>query len=108
MRLPSVMRFLGWCIAPGTWLLALRLAWEATVLTAQQGPQMIGFSLMHTSPLALPLLLSAFLAQIWVALAAGWMVYTSWRRRAVERRAWVQLGIIAVPLGILFFTPAVT
>jgi len=106
--LPTAMRILGWCIAPGTWLLALRLGWEATVLTACAGPQMIGFSFMHTSPLALPVILSAFLAQLWVLLAIAWVAYTVWRGRAVERRAWIQLGVLALPAGVLFVIPAIT
>ena len=106
-RVPSAMRCLGWCCAPVTWFLALRLGWEATVLTARQGPQMIGFSFMHNSPLALPVILSAFLAQIWVVFVIG-VAYTLWQKRAVDTRAWIQLSIVAMPVGILFLIPAIT
>ena len=74
--LPSALRIVGWCVTPGVWFLAVRLGWEATVLTARAGPQMIGFSFMHTSPLALPVILSAFMAQLWVLSAGAWVVYT--------------------------------
>jgi hypothetical protein len=107
-NLPVAMRFLGWSVAPGTWLLAVRLAWEATVLTAREGPQMIGFTFMHTSPLALPVTLSVLVAEIWVVLAIIWCAYTAWRKRHIDRLAWIQLGSLVVPLSILLFIPANT
>jgi hypothetical protein len=39
--LPTALRVMGWCVAPGAWFLALRLGWEATVLTAREGPHKV-------------------------------------------------------------------
>lgn len=107
--LPSALQLLGWFLAPGTWVLALRLGWEATVLTARQGPQMIGFSFLHNSlPLALVAVLSALLAQIWLITTIGWVAYTVRQKRTVDRRSWMQLAILALPIGILWIIPAIT
>jgi hypothetical protein len=106
--LPSAMRVLGWCVVPGAWFWALRLAWEATVLTMRHGPQMIGFSFVHTSPLALPLIVSALLAEVWVVLAIAWVGYAVWRKLVIDRRAWIQLGIVAMPVVIRLLIPAIT
>lgn len=43
--------FVPWLIgAPFGLVFALRIPWEKTILTARQGPQMIGFSLAHLHP----------------------------------------------------------
>lgn len=105
---PAAMRIWGWCVAPGVWFLAIRLWWEATVLTARSGPQMIGFTFMHMSPLALPVMLSAFLAQVWLLIMVVWIAYSLLRRRVPVKTTWLEFVVIAVPVGILYFIPAVT
>jgi len=69
---------------------------------------MIGFSFMHTSPLALPVILSAFLAQIWIVAAVVWVIYTLIRKRKLERMAWVQIVALGLPVGILLLIPAIS
>ena len=84
------------------------MSWEATVLTARQGPQMIGFSFVHTSPLALPVLVSALLAQVWLLIGVPWAAYMLWRRQQLRMVAWVLLGAIATPIIIVYLIAAVT
>ena len=79
---PVALRVWGWCVLPGTWLVAAHLTWEATVLTAREGPQMIGFSFIHTSPL--PVLVSAFLAQVWLLIGIPWTGYMLWRKEQLR------------------------
>jgi hypothetical protein len=45
--LHPVMMVIGVIATAATALLATRLAWEMTSLTWQEGPQMVGFSLIH-------------------------------------------------------------
>jgi hypothetical protein len=68
---------------------------------------MIGFSFLHTSSLALPVVLAAFIAQFWVALTIIWVACGLWKGRAVERQTWLQLGILALPVGVLLLLPAI-
>lgn len=102
------MRVLGWCLAPGAWMLALQLAWEATFLTADKAPQMVGFSFLHTSSLALPVVASAFLAQAWLVFVFLWGAYVAFRGHRIARPVWIQFGSLAVPIGILFGTPGIS
>lgn len=49
--MPTVLRLAGVILLICTFPLSFRLVWEMTILTWQEGPQMIGFSLFHTVPL---------------------------------------------------------
>ncbi len=70
---------------------------------------MIGFSFLHNSlPLALPAILSALLAQIWVIIAIAWAVYAVWQKRTIHWRSWMQLSILTVPMAILWIIPVIT
>jgi hypothetical protein len=69
---------------------------------------MVGFSFLHTSPLALPVLASATLAQLWVILVTVWVAYVAWRREGIDRAVWIQLASLGVPVLMLFFTPAIS
>ena len=46
--MPRRLFFSGLVLLAGALPLAIRLTWEMTLLTWQRGPQMIGFTLMHT------------------------------------------------------------
>jgi hypothetical protein len=110
MREPVFARWFriwGACSLPGTWFLALRLLWEATVLTAQRGPQMVGFSLAH-SPAIIPLGLSVLLAAAWLLAGLVWLSVCAWRRRAPSSADLIQVLATAVPLAVLSFIPANT
>lgn len=67
---------------------------------------MIGFTFVHTSPLALPVTLSAFLAQFWVLAAVVWAMYSLWKKHRIERMAWIQISVLALPVGILLQIPS--
>lgn len=100
----------GWCVMPGAWGLVLRLGWEATVLTAREGPQMVGFSLVHGGvPWAIPLILSFAGAFWWTCGALIWLAVASvLRRRWPQRRDWIQVAIVAAPVLALFCIAAIT
>ncbi len=103
----SWFRIWGLCSLPGTWILALRLVWEATVLTATRGGQMVGFSLAH-SPAMIPLGLSAFLAAAWLLAGLVWLAVSAWRRRGPFLGDLIQVLATAAPLAVLSSVPANT
>lgn len=102
---PKWSRTWAWCTVPGTWILALRLVWEATVLTAREGPQMVGFALVHSSGI-LPLVLSYVFAALWSVGAVVWLGVCAWHRRAPSLADVVVLVMTATPVVALHFLPA--
>lgn len=61
--------------SPCALLLALRIAWEETVLTWSRGPQMVGFSLFHAHPLfAITGLLSIYGLIAWSVAALVFLI----------------------------------
>jgi ankyrin repeat protein len=101
-RFPKLLTHVGWFIAIPSLILGLRLAWEQTVWTWDSGPQMVGFSLLHTG-LGIPLYLALLLGLIWVTAV---LVFAGLCRSlggkitiglvAVYALAW---GLIAIPYG---------
>lgn len=80
---------------PGTAALALRLIYEQTLMTWQDGEQMVGFSLTHAYFfLFIPMLLSVFLACIGV-LGVLSVTVARWLRRLPTPR-WNWLAVIAL------------
>jgi hypothetical protein len=69
---------------------------------------MVGFSFMHMSPLALPVVVSALLAQVWLLIGVPWAAYMLWRKQQLRMAALVLLAAIAIPMIILYFIAAVT
>jgi hypothetical protein len=63
-RFPVVLKRLGFPVVVATWILAARLGWEQTFLSWERGPQMVGFSLMH-SGLGVLLFLAVFVSLLW-------------------------------------------
>jgi len=69
---------------------------------------MVGFSFMHMSPLALPVVVSALLAQVWLLIGVPWAAYMLWRKQQLRMAALVLLAAIAIPMIILYFIAAIT
>jgi len=64
---PRWLQLIGVVVATLSVLLAARLAWEQTVWSWERGPQMVGFSLMH-SGLGILLLLAVWAGLVWVVV----------------------------------------
>lgn len=78
--------------------LTARIVWERTVLTAERGPQNVGFALFHGSMGAL--VLAPFALALWLVLAIGVMLVQLSRRGDFD--AWLGGGIaISVVLYVL-------
>jgi hypothetical protein len=80
-------------------ILAIRIVWEETSLTWQQGPQMIGFSLAHG--LGGFLFFAPILLLLWVIVALITMVVALWRRRPLTTWFWSTLAASIIVLGVL-------
>jgi hypothetical protein len=85
-------------------IFAGRMVWEATFLTFQQGPQMLGFSLAHGSWAFL--FLSPFLLCLWLLVALIRMAVCLWRKRPLSWWYWLTLASAIVTLGVLSIPPA--
>jgi hypothetical protein len=66
-RFPATLKIIGIPIAAAAWMLAARLVWEQTVWSWARGPQMVGFSLMH-SGLGAFLVLAMYGGLLWLAI----------------------------------------
>lgn len=63
-RFPALLKRIGLPVVVVTWILAARLGWEQTFLSWERGPQMVGFSLMH-SGLGVLLTLGVIVGLLW-------------------------------------------
>lgn len=86
-------------ILAGSTVLTVRLVWEQTVWTWEQGPQNVGFSLAHGAG-AILLLFSPLLI-VWTVLTLAITVRSFIKRRRVLRLTWVVLSLALLLLASL-------
>jgi hypothetical protein len=80
--IPNWLRVAWLCFAPLGVCLSLRIAWEKTFLTWDQGAQMIGFSLVHIHPIFFILgALCSYLLILWLVPA---LIYAIVRRKKIS------------------------
>ena len=100
--MPGVLHAWGAIAILGTLMLVMRFIWEQTLLSWAHGPQMVGFSLVH-SPLMLlflfPLLLAAWLVIVGILSIGRWV-----KGRTVPVSVRIELAV-AVLLLAYFATP---
>jgi hypothetical protein len=99
-RLPVWLRVWGFLAWPGALYLVCRIVWEETLLTWREGPQMIGFSLMHTGPWLL-LFLSVALALAWLLAVFVRSIVKRVRRQTIPTSRWVTLALGGALLALL-------
>lgn len=89
------------CVLPAV-LLAWRLVWEQTSLSWERGPQMVGFSLMH-SGLGLLLFVALFAAIVWAVVVLVANLLTKGPRNATNilggAAVLVAAALVFVPYG---------
>ena len=93
---PSWLRLVWLVAAPLGLALAARIFWEKTLLTAEQGEQMIGFSLIHIHP-------GFFLAGVLCScVLLGWLIpAVVYLVRARFRVAFYDYGMMVGSLFVL-------
>jgi hypothetical protein len=77
-------------------LLSWRLIWEQTSLSWERGPQMVGFSLMH-SGLGIILVLALYAALLWAGVTLVFALASPKHRRALNFAAAALVVLVAVP-----------
>jgi hypothetical protein len=99
---PTPLKLLGLIFVPAALGLALRLVWEQTVWTWENGAQMVGFQLMH-SGWGVLLILSLYAGLAWLVAVLWYAVRTRSlggnlmvAQLAVYTLAW---GLITTPYG---------
>lgn len=106
-RFPRWLSAAWWLALPGAALLTLRLLYEATWLTWMHGPQMVGFSLMHTAGwfVAWGLLSLAVLA-VWSLGTGGWLVVRRLSSAPMPRGALLRLAVALILCAAFLLIPA--
>lgn|ERR1700730_11607474 len=80
--LPKWLQTVWICSLPLGLTFAGRIAWAKTVLTAIQGPQMVGFSLMHVHPgFFIAGILCSYLLILWLVPAS---IYLTVNRKRIS------------------------
>jgi hypothetical protein len=88
----------GWWVAVAAVLLTVDLIYEQTFLTWNLGPQMVGFSLMHSGLGAL-LILSFYLGYLWVPATACMLL---WRRKVRDSLPILLMAVYAACFSLTF------
>ena len=96
--LPIWLLIIGFVPILGSAILAGRLVWEQTVWTWARGPQMVGFSLIHTCPIAGLLILSPFLLIAWLLIV---VILTVWKLVKKNRISWSIWAAVGTSIFIL-------
>jgi ankyrin repeat protein len=98
--LPNWARAAGLFLLTGELLFAGRIVFESTVLTCNNGPQMVGFSLVHRSPVLFLLgLVCFFLTLLWILSA----IIVLFRKRGLFSGVdWALLSVALVASSLVF------
>jgi hypothetical protein len=99
---PWWLLIIGFAPFLGSAILAGRLVWEQTVWTWARGPQMVGFSLIHTCPIAGLLLLSSLLLFVWLFITVILTVWKLVKKRRISWSIWTSIGISGFVLVTLW------
>jgi hypothetical protein len=100
---PSWIVVSGTVVLVGSGAIVLRLLYEQTILTWEQGPQMVGFSLAHVLPGALILgILFLLLLHIWLLIAIPTVLRRMFRRKPVALRAKIVVCCVLLVLAALY------
>jgi hypothetical protein len=98
-RLPIWFRAVGSVAAGGATYLAGELTYEQTLLTWARGPQMVGFSLVHSQRL-LVLLPCVVVLGVWILALVAWSGVARWRGARIAASRWVVLVLTVALLAI--------
>lgn len=97
--LSNWLRASGWVILVVQSLFVARIVYESTFLTCWNGPQMVGFSLMHTGP---SIFLIGLLSLPFGALfSAVMLIFGLFKKPRFDRNEWLLLGGYVVSFSLL-------
>ena len=100
---PRTWTHVGWAVLAVFSLFAGRILYEETLLTASDGPQMVGFAMMHgaVAPIFFAGLLGLPSALLWIVVSAGFLIR---KRLPSSPSEWAPL-ILLPSLFILLLIP---
>ena len=100
---PRWLRVIGRWALPGTFLLALDLTYERTLLTWSHGEQMIGFSISHLlGPIVLLAWVSVLAAHIFLLAVILLFLWCYSRRRSLKEVPWIEMGVLLVCIVAIY------
>jgi hypothetical protein len=100
--LPKWFRNVWLFLAPLGFLFSVRIIWEKTFLTWREGPQMIGFSLMHIHPTFFVLgMLCCYGLAFWLFPATFFLI----KRRKQISKADAAMGILCLFVIVVMVIP---
>ena len=88
--LPDWLRVSGWVILAVQSLFVARIVYESTFLTCWNGPQMIGFALVHTGPGIF--LLGLLFLPLGALFSVAMLAFGLFKRLRFDRNEWLLLG----------------
>ena len=105
IKIPTWIVVFWIIVIPGLLFFLGRMIYECVYLTLKNGPQMIGFSLLHSHPsLYLFMILSYFATIIWIIVFIIWMLNVLKNKKRPES-LWIFFLTISIVLFILFLEP---
>ena len=99
-KLPMWLSGIGILAWIGTAVFEGRLIWEQTILSWEQGPQMIGFALVHGKYFFL--LFTPFILLVWLIATLSVTIVALWRKKRVSVKRWVSLCLTCLLLAVFF------
>jgi hypothetical protein len=97
---PKWFTLLGWIFYVPASLFVIRLLWEKTLLTWREGPQMIGFTMVHLHPIPFFIgVTGMLLCDLWILTA---IVFLILRRKTIRPTEKVQFAVVILTIAIDF------
>jgi hypothetical protein len=101
--LPGAISLVGWLALPGALIAVTRLFYEQGLLTWRQGPQMVGFSLIHVHPGLFAFMLgSILLAHIYLLLACAAVLWRASTKKSTSALSWLQIAVAIACVGVFY------
>jgi hypothetical protein len=98
--LPRWARNSGWILLAGQTLFIGRILYESTVLTCVDGPQMVGFAMIHGGHAFF--LLGLLFLPFGALFAIGMLIFGAAKKLRFRPREWTLLAALVVSLSLLF------
>ena len=99
--LPDWLRVSGWLILAVQSLFVARIVYESTFLTCWNGPQMVGFALVHTGPGIF--LLGLLFLPLGALFSVVMIVFGLFKKLRFDRKEWLVLGGYLIGFSLLSF-----
>jgi hypothetical protein len=108
VKLPYWMKTFLTIVLPGLIICLGEMMYECIYLTYKEGPQMIGFSLIHTRPaLFFFMLLSYWASTIWSLVYIIWLIKIKIKKKKPDL-SWIYISTVSIVVFIALLEPIST